>query len=335
LGRELIFGDPEIFRLTKENFVPVTGDDWYQRRREDAEGIFFRRLADQGPRKGENDSTRQGIYCFTAGGKLLAYRNGYDPKLMRETLKKALAEWKKLPASETRPGALPIEPLGKVDPRYQRRPPSGGLILDVHTRILDRDAKGEFHRGACQSAGGERSARDHMWLTKEDCQALVPAGLKTGDRFPLPGRVADRLVRFHLVDNTRGEPPMWQRDEVRDSEITLTVEEASTAAVRLRLDGSVILATNKDIDRSDRGFIVRLLGYLNYDDGKNTIDRFEVVAIGEHWGETALTKSARPGRSLLGIAAELAHGDSPANQVPPQGARTIEEYLGKPNRDQK
>ena len=40
----------------------------YQRRRQDAEGEFFRKVADQGPRKGKGGATRQGIYCFTASG---------------------------------------------------------------------------------------------------------------------------------------------------------------------------------------------------------------------------------------------------------------------------
>ena len=48
----LAFSDPEIIKLATEDFVPVTGDDWYQRRRQDAEGEFFRKVADQGPRKG-------------------------------------------------------------------------------------------------------------------------------------------------------------------------------------------------------------------------------------------------------------------------------------------
>ncbi len=62
---------------------------------------------------------------------------------------------------------------------------------------------------------------------------------------------------------------------------------------------------------------------------KKAFDRFDMIAVGEHWGETSLTEGARPGRSLLGIAFELARGDSPSNQAAPQGARDLEEYLGK------
>ena len=56
--------------MAQEQFVPVTADDWYQRRRQDAEGKFFRQVADQGPRKGQGGSTRQGIYVLTADGEL-------------------------------------------------------------------------------------------------------------------------------------------------------------------------------------------------------------------------------------------------------------------------
>jgi hypothetical protein len=324
-----LFSDPEMIRMAKDEYVPVTGDDWYQRRRDDAEGRFFRLVADQSPRKGEADSTRQGIYCFTAGGKLLAYRNGYDLPLMMETLKKGLAEWQKLPEAERRPGAIQVPPLREIDRRFERRPPSGGPILNVNARILDRDSEGKFCRGTCEMPGGDRSARDHMWLTQEEWQALLPVDLKNGDQFPLPEPIADRMVRFHLVDNTRGEPAMWKRAEVRAREITLTVEETSDAVTHLRLEGSVVLATNKNINRSERGYLVRLLGYVNYDQAKKAIDRFDVVAVGEHWGETDLTRGARPGRTLLGIAFELAGDDSPASQAAPQGARTIEEYLGE------
>src|SRR5262249_60617585 len=93
--------------MATDDYVAVAADDWYQRRREDAEGKFFRGVADQGPRKGENGSTRQGIYCFTADGKLLAYKNaGQSPDAMREMLRLRLRGGKKLPDERPRPGAV-------------------------------------------------------------------------------------------------------------------------------------------------------------------------------------------------------------------------------------
>src|SRR5690348_3627197 len=137
--------------MAGEDYVPVAGDDWYQRRRDDPEGRFFRRVADQGPRKGEGGSTRQGIYCLTAGARLLYYKNaGQSPEEMRKALRWGLEAWNRLPEAERKPGALLVSDLGKVDPRYSRKPPPGGLILNVYARILDRDAKGELCHGTCK-----------------------------------------------------------------------------------------------------------------------------------------------------------------------------------------
>src|SRR5438132_10212849 len=112
--------------MATDDYVAVAGDDWYQRRREDAEGEFFRGVADQGPRKGEGGSTRQGIYCFTADGKLLAYKNaGQNPEAMRDTLRQGLRAWKQLPAERRKPGAVRVDDTGTLDERYARTPPLG------------------------------------------------------------------------------------------------------------------------------------------------------------------------------------------------------------------
>ena len=321
------FADPEVIRLARNFFVPVAGDDWYQRRRRDAEGEFFRRVADQGPRRGAGGSTRQGIYVLTAGGRLLAFRNHRDPEAVRALLAEGLRLWRQIPAAERRPGAIEVPPLAKVDPRYSHAPPPGGLVVNVYTRILDRDARGQVCRGSCRVAGGDQAAHDHLWLTEAEWKSLLPADAGPGFKVHLPRRLMLRLVRFHLVDNTRGEPPPWEPREVRQARLVLTVEEAGPAGTRLRLDGSALLATDPNPKRAERGFDVRLLGYLHYDAGKKALDRFDLVAVGDHWGEGNFNGGARPGRTPLGVAFRLARGDAPADRVPPQGLREGRGYM--------
>lgn len=313
--------------MAQEDFVSVAADDWYQRRRQDAEGEFFRSVANQGPRKGTGGSTRQGIYILSAAGRLLAYRNHQDPDVMRTVLRDGLAAWQRLPAAERAPGAVVVGPPAKVDRAFVRTPPPGGLIVDVNTRILDRDAKGELCRGSCESTGGDQAARDHLWITADECQALLPPGLREGDSIPVPARLALRMLRFHLVDNTRGEPQAWSIDEVRSHTLKLTIEKTGPDGVRLRLDGGALLATAADPKRAERGFDVRLLGYLHYDANKKVFTRFDAVAVGAHWGETSLTSGARPGRTPLGVAFRLASGDNPADFVAPQGSRWMQGYI--------
>jgi hypothetical protein len=323
----LVFSDAEVIRMAREEFVPVAADDWYQRRREDEEGKFFRSVADQGPRKGEGGSTRQGIYVFTAAGKLLAYRNHHDPAVMSGVLRKALGDWRKLPEAQRNPGAVAVGPAGKTDATYDRKPPAGGLIVNVHTRILDRKGEGDFCVGTSRRMGGDMAARDHLWLTEAEWRGLIPANARAGDKVTVPAAVLYRMARFHLWDNTRGEPPAWNHNQIRRANLTLTVETVNDSAVTLKLEGSVLLATDADPKRAQRGFDASLLGRIRYDVKKNVIDRFDVVALGEHWGDSTYTRGARPGRTPLGVAFELARGDAGADQVPPQGSRWLQGYL--------
>jgi hypothetical protein len=327
VGRVSTFANADIVRMVKNDLIAVAGDDWYQRRKQDAEGEFFRNVADQGPRKGAGGDTRQGIYVFTAGGKLLAYGNHSDAAVMRGFITTALTKFKQLPASERAPGAVKMEQRPKVDPEYARQPPTGGLIVNVHTRIIDKDAKGDFCQGTCEFTGGDRAAHDHLWLTAEDCKALVPANPKKDETAPLPTQVALRLLRFNLVDNTRGEPAAWKRQEVRSYSLLVTVTDVTPKKVILKVHGSALLTTEAEPNKAQRGFDVAVLATLSYDIPSQRIDRFDGVALGLHWGQGTYTPGARWGRTLLGIAFELAKGDSPADQLPPQGARYLKGYL--------
>jgi hypothetical protein len=316
--------------MATEDFVAVSADDWYERRRDDAVGAFFRKVADQGPRKGEGGSTRQGIYCLTADGKLLAYKNaGQNADVMRDVLKRALVAWKKLPEAQRKPGAMQVEDPARLDRRYTRKLPPGAVVVKVYTRILDRDSRGAFCKGTCETLGGDKAARDHLWLTAADLKALVPADARVGDKFPLPPAIAERIARFHLIDNTRGEPPMWKKQEIRRNDLTLTVTEATDKRVQLRLEGTTLVASDADVDKAVRGFDARLLGSLGYDRSRQALDRFDVVAVGDCWGEGTFTRNARKGRMPLGVAFELAGGDAAAALVPPQAARDLDIYLGK------
>ncbi len=248
---------------------------------------------------------------------------------MREVFEKALENWKQLPAEEREPGAVKVPDRGTPDKRYHREPPTDGLVVNVYTRILERKPLGEYCKGSCDSPGGDLSARDHLWLKKAEWQGLIGRDVKAGDQFALPAALAQRIARYHLVDNTRGEPPFWSAEEVRKAEMRWTVEEATATKVRLRLDGTVLLATNADTAKAERGYDAKLLGYLEYDPAKIVVTRLEILALGHHWGESELTQGARDGRQPLGIVFELSRGDKPADKVPPQAARDFDDYLGK------
>ena len=288
-------------------------------------GRFFRGVADQGPRKGEGGSTRQGLYCLTAGGRLLAYRNVRDAARVRSLLEEALEAWRTLPEQER--AARDLESTDQteaVDPRYDRSVPEGALVVRVHAREMDLSDESRWCRGAPRRGLPNRAALDHLWLTESDRRSLAVEDPVVGRVHPVPAPVVRRLVRFHLVDNTRGEPPMWRDRDVRRAELRLVVDSVGPTVV-LRLEGRVHLETPD----GKRGYVASLRGYLAHDVAADRFTRFDVLALGEHWGHGRWNGQSRPGRSPLGIAFTLADLDTPADRVPPQAARDLREYLGR------
>jgi len=118
---------------------------------------------------------------------------------------------------------------------------------------------------------------------------------------------------------------------LKASEMIATVQEADAAHVLVRLEGKALMAAGADVSTAPRGFDAALLGYVRHDCAKDAIDRFDLVALGEHWGEGTFTRGARPGRQPFGVAFELAHGGKPGDTVPPQGAREAAEYFDTSN----
>ena len=95
---------------------------------------------------------------------------------------------------------------------------------------------------------GEKAARDHVWITKDEVKALAPAKAEVGFRYAMPAKVADRLIRYHLIDNTRGEPTLWKPDEVRGQRFTLVAGPAPGTQERVSVAPAESLAELKPGD---------------------------------------------------------------------------------------
>jgi hypothetical protein len=323
-GRAFAFADPRVITLATKEFIPVTADDWYQRRRQDDEGVFFRKVADQGPRKGLGGATRQGIYTLTADGELLEFKNaGQDADATHEQLQRALKKWRALPAAKTQPGAVTVPDPCEPDAKYSRTPPHDGVIVKVHSRILDREGTG-YVRGTCDFTGGMKAARDFLWLTADDVRALCTLEGEASKPLPMPAAVASRMARFHLIDNTRGEPRFWKSTEVAELKLTLTLQSQDAKERTFAVIGTAKMTTATQ----DRGYDATLQGTIVVAQG--AVTGFDLVAVGDHWGDDSVTNSGcRPGRTPLGVAFTLADATTPGNRVPPQAVRDRDLYFGK------
>jgi len=297
--RLLVFSNPEVQKLLKEKFIPVAGNDWYQRRRQDAEGEFFRNMASQGPRKGKGGSTRQGHYVLTAGGKLLGYNNNRGPERRLAMMRDALKKWNALPDAEKK---TEVPDRGKEDPKFTRKLPKGGRVINVYVRALEkRDGKLKAMTG---EKVGRMAAVDHLWLRVDEEAELFKLVKSGGGSIPL--WLSARISRFHLVDSTRGEPPLWSFKELQTQKIAVNAKGGIEGYFRMLTEDG------------NRGYVGNIKGQLTFSkEGKLTA--FELVALGLHKGEGRYTKGARPGQTSLGVYFQLSDGENPADLIPPQG----------------
>ena len=286
IDRESTFADPAIVKLQQTRFMPVAIDQAYQRRQKDNEGKFYQKIANQGPRK-VGRGTTQGLYTADASGQLLAFTNNRGASRVLSMMNGAL--------KKHRPVKVTAIAKGTPDARFNPKLPKGGLVVRVTSKVLAgyEEPENEYRRIFQQSLG-----RDNLWIS-----AIEHAALAKGQ---LPQSLLKRIARFHLIDNTRGEPPMWNDNEIKKLEGTLR---------NGRLRATVQLKTAK----GDRGYEAELLGRIETKAGK--ITRLDIVAKGEFWGEGTYTRNAPKGRFPLAIAFTLADGTDAADTIPPQGSR--------------
>ena len=135
-------------------------------------------------------------------------------------------------------------------------------------------------------------------------------------------RSAYRLMRFHLLDNTRGEPNFWQRDEVEEHKLKVRTPEGKP--LRRIIEGQVLA-------RAWRGARLRCEGSGIHRSGRRArfpSRRQDRRARGPLGGVATYTPGARPGRTPLGVAFSLADMENdPAAKVPPQGSHWLDGYF--------
>ena len=296
VDRGIITENPEIADLLATRYVPVAIDQHIHRRLDSAEGRLFDEVVKRA--RLAPGATVQGFYVFTSSGEVLAYRHTHDPAVVRQMLLSALEN----PPSPSSSSAW-IDDF--EDASFALKTPPGVVVLDVTSKVLDGYGDPESHR---QKILQTSQGRDHCWILNDEVLSL--------SQRIVPDSLLIRMARFHLVDNTRGEPPMWRADQVRSAEAILRDG---------RLFGSVKIQTA----RGRRGYEASLFGVVETE-GK-VLTRFDVVAQGLAWGRGYFNGGAPAGRYPLAVRFTMAEGVWPFDAVPPGAARTRStEYLGMP-----
>jgi hypothetical protein len=190
-----------------------------------------------------------------------------------------------------------------------------------------RDAQGRYRlpRGRDINADASRLAapagqRTTLWLTADECQALMPQDPQKGAAYPVPAKLAKRICLYGLWPQSiwvvEGG---WLPNSLHGGELRLTVEEVTPQVVRLRLHGSALLVGKnghtKEVREGETRYDARLVGLLSYDRAEKRITRWDMVALGDYTGEWFAEdggrwREAKPDAPLrLGVSFELDRTD--------------------------
>ena len=289
----------------------------------DPECRLFQKIAEQGHYAGKTrpTSTRQGTYATTASGELLASWNNNNPRFVARKLHEALAAWDRRKAQgqeSTGKSALKAADLNRADRFY----PENGLVLRVNTRDLPRDRPVDKQWANAWN-------QDFAWFTRAEARQFLPVSPRQGEEQTVPRPLVERLVRFHLLDNVRGQTSPFPADAVKDARLSVKVTAIKDDVALLRLEGNTRAVHQgkwpirgfRDMNQptvQERGLDLKLLGHARYDLKKERFVDFEVVAIGERWGGTQYNGRSRDlGAAPFGATLTLA-GDSRASRVSPE-----------------
>lgn len=301
----------------KEDFVAVAVDINLLQTQQDEEGEYFRKIAEQGHYAGRTKptATRQGLYIATVDGTLLASDNTSSSIQVMRLMQKGLNGWNRGGNKRTEKFMDSVSP----DERKNVSFPKSGMVLRQTMRDLPR-AKSPEHPTW-------RHNFDHYWMTKQEVDAFVPAKLEVGHKYDIPVEHVTRFVRFHLVDQVKGEAPNWSKENVKKASLAATVKAIQGEKVMIELNGWTRCtqpATGEmnpfngmRVDR-ERGVDARITGRAIYDSSAKSFDKFDMLGVGNRWGTATYNfrhKDLQP--SSIGFAFEMLPS-KPENMIRPK-----------------
>jgi hypothetical protein len=277
-----VFRDAELRELAIERFVCAADEVWRLQRGSDEDCVFFQRAVNGGERI-TDAGTRQGTWVFAPSGALLGHLNSRAPHDVKTVLTQALARFEALP-QETRH----LSADAALDPghRWEDSFPEDGLVLLRTARDLPAEG--------LESARPATWNRDFAWFTRGEVAAMT-AGLEPGMRRELP-LLAQRLARFHLVDNVRGQTIPYAPAEIRRAELVATVTARVGETLVLALEGATVAVAEgpwllgKNLWRPTtehaHGIDCTLRGRALLDRASGRLSEFVLVGLARRFGRT-------------------------------------------------
>ncbi len=268
-------------------------------------------LSEQLKQHGDEGNTAQGLYIVGADGKLYGWINNHNVDEVQKFLQRGLAEYQNHPPSRAQ-----IQ-QSTLNEHFSMVPDPGTSVIRVFTRVHP------VPRGSDELNNG--IGRDHFWILRDELQQIASLPHDDGRPFLLPSSLVARMVRFHLIDNVRGEPDMWRPEEVKQKNFSARFVGGNASAKFYEFQGEFDERTS-DGKRGVQGIIE---GRFEVAMTQLKISHFRAFAQMKAWGASRFTPGAPAGQFPL-LAAMVGASDQVSQVVPPQALYEWSEYYLNP-----
>lgn len=287
-----VFSDDVVIRRLSKDFVPVLLDTHEVQNGRTPTRDWFMKVAVQVKPDITKGITAQGRYVIAADGTAYGFNNNRDVDRILRLLDLGEGKFKANP-----PTSVPIA----LDDAYGNFPAADTTVVRIFSRIRPVPEN-------C-SPSNKNVARDHFWIYGSEATE-IRAGR-------LPDSVVNRLCRFQLFDNIRGEPEAWQPGEISRRDFKL-VKRADGS---LKLTGDFAMETGNGA-RALRGHLdgdIRFIG---------TKMEFRAFVKSTARGSGRYTPNAPEGEFTVVFAMQTVT-DEVSRVVPPQWIGAGREYSGQ------
>ncbi len=274
--------DPGLIALIAGRCVPLAIDFWSLRQQTDADSRW---LVQTVMKTTLSRRTHQGLVLMDAEGALLGDISGdRQGAEVCAKLGPLLAQVAAGPPCAPNPAPAP-------------RPP-GMLIATIASRRLVHDA-GQWTAYHGTTPPVPVPGLDSVWLSRGEWQGLLPQVPTPGLVFAVPRPLALKFARFVLLDGTLGEGTSWEEAAVARAELRVRVRSVDPEAWELELEGHTTCG------RDGFGYDAEVIGWLRYRPATRTMERFDLLAVGDRWGNDPFSEPAPAGRQPLGVLIHL------------------------------
>lgn len=265
--------------------------------------LLFKAYGARVPKGDWNEhGTKQGIYLMGPEGEYLegAHAASGSGSALAKRMRRALERWEALAEEKDYANRDVPKATAMAPPEVANAPLALRVFMrdlprseddDSGRRRTERDLRGRHWMAFTEWAWNQK------WITLDDPGALVP---RSKEFEPVPGGVAQRIVRRALVDNVRGQNPNWKAEHVRSLELSMRIVRSEKKHWSIEYRGEVRL------EGDGKSYAPKIYGEATWNHLEKEFEALRWVAIGPREGRARFNqRKGDESPAPMGVVIEL------------------------------